>query len=152
MGVFRSALFMPAISVSGRRSALPEQATDALFRLTIQLILTRTIPTASALRPNAGDNATCSCETETQTTHLDDGKHVNLQPSKDTSLTFSGTGRDHVDVHQKGFSLIPNLPFIFSSEAGGNKLCDFLHRTQALLRPPPPRPESPSFVHGAGPY
>jgi hypothetical protein len=35
---------------------------------------------------------------------------------------------------------------LFSSESGGRRLVEFLHTTQALLRPLPPRPTDPPWT------
>ena len=47
-------------------------------------------------------------------------------------------------------SLSPSLLFLFGSERGGRQLVEFLHATQALLRPLPPRPDPLLALKGLG--
>jgi hypothetical protein len=81
-------------------------------------------------RPEAGDNTTCPCS-NTQHPVPHSVEHVLLRCPL------------HSTTRQKIFGPNPSLAFIFETEAGGRKLCDFLHITQALLHPLPPRPDPP---------
>lgn len=47
------------------------------------------------------------------------------------------------EARSKFFGPHPTLDRIFKTEAGGRSLCDFLHATQVLLHPLPPRPDPP---------
>jgi Reverse transcriptase (RNA-dependent DNA polymerase)/Endonuclease-reverse transcriptase len=109
-------------------------------------------------RPNEGDECICPCS------YLDDTALPNHDGSDDghdrDSPSGARDGNDHVRLithtvkHvltscpltatlRQEVLLNRGLPAIFGSEAGGYALCLFLHQSQLLLCPLPPRPDPP---------
>jgi endonuclease/exonuclease/phosphatase (EEP) superfamily protein YafD len=86
---------------------------------------------SSSFRPTAGDNTTCPhCSASWTMPHV--------LFDCDTFWEARGLHLDpiyHNTIHH-----------LFSSKPGGRRLVEFLHATQALLRPLPPRPTDPPWT------
>jgi len=82
-------------------------------------------------RPGANDNIICPCSRNTPPFQLYTRHHVLLQCPLFAEARAEILGNN------------PTLEHIFQTEAGGRQLARFLHATQALLRPLPPRPDPP---------
>jgi len=86
-------------------------------------------------REGADDNNTCPCSPSPNPFHHRFALHT----------------YQHILLHcplcsQQRLTILgptPSIQYIFSTEDGGRKLCEYLHATQALLRPLPPRPDPP---------
>ena len=92
-------------------------------------------------RPQANDTTLCPCDTtwETRAANPSD----DLAPPIHHTVEHVLTNCPHFNEQRIAIfgSRSPSLPFIFGTERGGRQLVEFLHATQALLRPLPPRPD-----------
>jgi len=120
----------PPPFIRGVLSAGNRRYFSTAIQLTTRHAFTADYSVKVKFRPDAGDNLICPCSSRPPFT-LHTTEHVLL------SCTLLG------DARARSFGSNTNLPHIFGTEAGGRQLCDFLHATQVLLHPLPPRPDLP---------
>ena len=119
----------PPAFVRGALSAGNRQYLSAAIQLSTSHDFTADY--SMKFRPDAPDNLICPCSSDRPPYQLHTRKHVLLE-----CPLFA-------DARLKAFGPNSSLAHIFQTEAGGRHLTMFLHVTQALLRPLPPRPDPP---------
>ena len=116
-----------------------------LFSTSIQLTTRHAFDANYSMnfRPQAGDNTLCPCDTTWELRAANPTDDL-LPPTNYTIAHVITECPLFTDQRLAAFGTrSPSLPFLFSTERGGRQLVDFLHATQALLRPLPPRPDPP---------
>ena len=87
---------------------------------------------SDSFRAQADDNTTCPC-----------GEVFNIRPVRHSLEHVLFRCPLHSNPRARHLGGYSSLRTLLSSEDGGHRLVKFLHYTQALLRPLPPRPDPP---------
>jgi hypothetical protein len=91
---------------------------------------------STRFRLNAGDNTDCPCGAwSTRPGGVSIPQPLTLPHGLLRCTDTSRAREDHLHTN--------NIHTIFSTEAGGQALCAFVHASQAFLRPLPPHPDPP---------